>query len=103
MNRGPEVHIAGVLVHARPQQLAEACRGIAALPGAEVSQSAADGRIVVVLEHASGAAVLDAIDAMRALPGVVDVALVYQHAEALDAMDEPIEQETAADERARIR
>ena len=84
----PEIHIAGVLVQARPAACVAACAHIAGLPGAEVAQHAPDGRIVVVLEAADAAGVLTQVDAIRALPGVLNVALVYQHAEPAQAMQQ---------------
>ncbi|WP_374675792.1 chaperone NapD [Ideonella sp.] len=94
MSAEPELHIAGVLVHARPEGLAATCDAIGALPRTDVAQSSAEGRVVVVVEADSGHGVMRVIDALRALPGVVDVALVYQHAEPAAAMNETMPQET---------
>jgi periplasmic nitrate reductase NapD len=94
MSAEPELHIAGVLVHVRPLAQDSACRAIAALPEAEVAQAGDNGRVVVVVEAPSGHAVMQVIDRIRAVPGVVDVALVYQHAEPAAAMNEPIQEET---------
>ena len=47
--------------------------------------------MVVTLEADSTPRTLDYMDAIRALPGVLNVALVYQHAEPVAAMDEEIE------------
>ncbi|HEX6362675.1 MAG TPA: chaperone NapD [Albitalea sp.] len=86
-----DVHIAGVLVHCRALLLMPVHRAIDALAGAQVFQAHADGKLVVVLEADSGRAVLDAVDAIRALDGVLDVALVYQHAEPAAAMQQEID------------
>jgi nitrate reductase NapD len=83
-----EIHIAGVLVHARPLWLATTVRAIDALAGADVVQSSAEGKLVVVLEAASTQQLLDLVDAIRATPAVVNVALVYQHAEAASSMQQ---------------
>lgn len=82
-----EVHIAGVVVYSRPAQLDSVTSCIAAVPGADIHASNAEGKIVVTLETDSTKRTLDIMDAMRALPGVVDVALVYQHAEPVSALD----------------
>lgn len=87
----PEIHIAGVLVQARAPALPAVCRAIAGLPEAEVTQSSLTGRVVVVVEAGSGHAVLQVIDHLRAIEGVVDVALVYQHAEPASALSEPVD------------
>lgn len=86
-----EIHIAGVIVHASPSHL-DAVRGQALrLPGTRIHAAQPDGRMVVTLETDSTKRTLDHMDAIRALPGVLNVALVYQHAESAQAMDEEIE------------
>ena len=86
-----EVHIAGVLVMCQPLQLLNVQRALAAIQSANVERMSADGKLVVIVEATSSRAVLDAIDAMRACASVLDVALVYQHAEPASAMDQEIE------------
>ena len=83
-----EIHIAGVLVHCRPLDLMRVSRAVDALAAAEVFQSSVEGKLVVVVEAAAAREVLAVIDSIRALPGVLDVALVYQHAEPAAAMRE---------------
>ena len=83
-----EVHIAGVLVHSRPLNLMQVHRAIDALDAAEVFQSSAEGKLVVVVEAGSAGQILDALDAIRAMPGVLNVSLVYQHAESASAMQQ---------------
>lgn len=84
-----EVHIAGVIVQARPACAAEVAAAVARLPDTEV-RAEAQGRLVVVCEAGSGREILELIDRMRELPGVLDVALAYQHAESAAAMEEEI-------------
>jgi periplasmic nitrate reductase NapD len=79
-----ELHIAGLLVHARPEAQAAVVAGLAARPQVEV-RAARPGKLVVVCECASGGAAIDLTSQVR--PGVVDVALVYQHAESAVEMD----------------
>jgi periplasmic nitrate reductase NapD len=50
----------------------------------------ADTRSVVLCECADQYMVLDRVDALRALPGVLNVALVYHHAEPREALDAPL-------------
>jgi len=50
----------------------------------------AQTRSVVLCECADQYAVLDRVDALRALPGVLNVALVYHHAEPREALDAPV-------------
>ena len=83
-----DVHIAGVLVHARIDVLPQVRREIAAFTGAVVHGAHADGRLVVTIEGASSRALLDTMNMMSALPGVMSAALVYQHNESLQAMQQ---------------
>lgn len=76
-----EIHIAGIVVYALPAHREAISRRIASLPSAEIHGGSSDGKLVVTLEADSGRRILDYMDAIRALPGVADVALVYQHAE----------------------
>jgi len=85
-----EIHIAGVLVQCRPLDLMRVMRAVDALAAAEVFQSSVDGKLVVVIEAPSSRQVLGAIDEIRTLPGVINVALVYQHAEPAAAMQQPM-------------
>jgi nitrate reductase NapD len=82
-----EIHIAGVLIHVRPEHADDVCVAISLLPDAEVSHRTADGRIVAVLEAGSARGVVQQLDGVRALRGVLNVAVVYQHAEAEDEMN----------------
>ena len=85
-----EIHIAGVIVSTARQRAADVRAKLAMLPRAIVHTATDDGRMVVTLETGSTQTTLDQMDAIRALPGVHSVALVYQHAEAATAMDEVI-------------
>jgi nitrate reductase NapD len=86
-----EVHISGMIVHANPARLADVRARISQLPKARVHADPGDGRLVVTLETDSSGRTLDYMDALRALPGVSNVALVYQHAEPATDMDEELE------------
>jgi nitrate reductase NapD len=83
-----EVHIAGVLVQTRPERLAEVLVAITQMPAAEVQQTSPDGRLVVVVEAPGARHVVRLLDEMRQLTGVLDVALVYQHAEPEASLQE---------------
>lgn len=85
-----EVHVAGVLVHVRPESVADVCLAISLLPRAEVTHESADGRVVAVLEAATSRAVMQQLDAIRTVRGVLNVAVVYQHAEPEAAMNEEL-------------
>lgn len=84
-----EVHIAGCVAYVRPESAGAVVRAIHATQLAEVPRRDDAGRLVVLIERPSVQAVLDVIDAIRALDGVLAVQLAYQHSENEDAMQEP--------------
>lgn len=87
----PEVHIASVVVYVLPADRTSVRSCIEAVPGADV-HAEADGKLIVTLETESTKKTLDIMDAIRALPGVVDVVLVYQHAELASALEQEVQQ-----------
>lgn len=86
-----EVHIAGIVIFTRPPSANAVASSIRAIPAATVHASSADGKLIVTLETGSAGRMLDYMDALRALPCVVTVALVYQHAEPLAALEQEME------------
>jgi nitrate reductase NapD len=77
-----ELHITSCVAYATPETTEGVAQAIRASGIAEVPRfDAATGRLVVLIERESTGAVLDVIDAIRALPGVLAVHMAYQHAE----------------------
>ncbi|HMR33056.1 MAG TPA: chaperone NapD [Geminicoccaceae bacterium] len=72
-----ELHVSSLAVQARPERLAPVCAGIGLVEGAEVHQTDPAGKIVVTLETANERQVLERIEAIRTLRGVLNVALVF--------------------------
>jgi periplasmic nitrate reductase NapD len=87
-----EIHIAGIVVYGQTEQLDSIRSCIEDVPGAEVCASDGSGKLIVTLETDSTKRTLDIMDAIRALPGVLDVVLVYQHAEPTAALDQEVSQ-----------
>jgi periplasmic nitrate reductase NapD len=83
-----EVHIASCVAYVKPGALEGAVRAIRASGLAEVPRHDERGRLVVLIERRSAGEVLDVIDAIRALDGVLAVHLAYQHAEPETEMQE---------------
>ena len=83
-----EVHIASFVAYARPEAAEAVARSIAATGLAEVARRDERGRMVVLVEAPTAARVLDTMDAIRALEGVLAVHLAYQHAESESEMQE---------------
>lgn len=86
----PELHIAGLVVHAAPARAPAVEDAVRRLDGACVHASTPQGKLVVTLEAPSDDAMTTAIGAIQRLPGVLSAALVYQCADSLDAMNEEI-------------
>ena len=72
-----ELHIASLVVHAKPAALDSVQPGVDALSGTEVHGVSETGKLVVTLETDSEAAMLERIDAIGRLQGVLSVALVF--------------------------
>jgi nitrate reductase NapD len=85
-----EIHIAGAIVHVAPGRLPQARSAIGEMPDVEVRAADDRGKLVVVVEAQSGSAVLDRLDAIRRIEGVLSALLVYQHAESAQSMDEEV-------------
>lgn len=86
-----EIHIAGIIAYCDARQVDAIKAGIGLLPKAECHAQSEEGKLVITLETESTRRTLDCIDAIRALPGVFDVSLVYQHAEPAAAMEQEVE------------
>ena len=81
----PEVHISSLVVHARPEHLADLRRGIEAFPGAEIHAQSDCGKLVVVLESSTQNHITDTLEKIAALPQVLNTALVYHQVEAMES------------------
>lgn len=83
-----ELHIASLVVHAAPARAQRAGAAIAAMPGACVHATAANGKIVVTLEASTAERLTAQVDEIQHLDGVLSAALVYQCADRLDVMNQ---------------
>ena len=84
-----EVHIASFVIQHRDtaaKALAEMIDGNDDLDLALTGET----RSVVICESADRHAVMERVDALQAVPGVLNVLLVYHHAEPAHALDEPL-------------
>jgi nitrate reductase NapD len=89
MDSPEELHIASLVVYSTPQRAQGVALQLAGMPGAEV-HGTAGGKFVVTLEAASAAQMVDQVRHIQHTDGVLSAALVYQHADTLDAMNEEI-------------
>jgi nitrate reductase NapD len=83
-----DIHIAGCVAYVRPDAAEAIVRAITATRLAEVPERDDKGHLVVLIEGRSTGQVMDVIDAIRALEGVLAVHLAYQHAEPESEMEQ---------------
>ncbi|MBV8157124.1 MAG: chaperone NapD [Dyella sp.] len=89
MSMSAEQHISSLVVLHRPDALPAIQAFVDTHPALEL---AAHGncRCVLLCEVDSQRAVMDHIDALEAVPGVINVSLIYHHAEPREALEEPV-------------
>lgn len=85
-----ELHIISLIVHSMPTSMAEVSATITALPEARIHGSDANGKLVVTLEASTSAEILDQVATIQQSNGVINVAMVYQHVESLESLNEEI-------------
>lgn len=78
-----KTHFVSLVVHCRPECLAEARRAIAALPDTEVPASDERAKLVALLELRDESALLERIAAIEAAPGVLSASLAFHQVEAV--------------------
>jgi nitrate reductase NapD len=91
-----EIHLAGIVVYAAAAQIASVAAAVDAIPGARVHAASDAGKLVVTLEASGAGEMAGMNEAIRRIPGVLDAAMVYQHAESLASMNQEISDETHA-------
>ncbi|MCH1919076.1 chaperone NapD [Shewanella sp. A3A] len=72
-----EYHITSLVIHAAQQHQMQLQQHISALAGAEVHACTADGKMIVTVEGESQQAILDQVEAINGLRGVLSSSLIY--------------------------
>ncbi|MCF7223377.1 chaperone NapD [Marilutibacter chinensis] len=85
-----DVHIASLLVQHRPEAGAGVDACIAACKELELARRDG-GRSIVLCESDASRVLMDRIDELQAVDGVLSVALVYHHVEPAEQLGEPID------------
>lgn len=83
-----ECHISSLLVHVRPERQQAIATLIAALPGAELAQSPKPGKLILTLETADTFEIMERLEAINGMPGVIAATLVYHQWEPAEAESE---------------
>lgn len=73
-----EWHVSGLMAQARPDKFPELISALLAIPDTEIpAQDQQQGKLVVVMQAARSDALLEKIESVRNLEGVLAVSLVY--------------------------
>lgn len=72
-----EIHITSFVVYMNPAKKEQVYQGLSTIEGLEVHGESPDGKLVVTLESSTNKAMLDQIDSINAVEGVINSALVY--------------------------
>jgi nitrate reductase NapD len=84
------MNITSLVLRIRPETRSAAQQALLALPGVECHQMSDDGRLVVTVEDAPGAAMSDTLIAIHRVPEVLAAALAYEYSdEHLSHQPEP--------------
>ena len=71
-------HVCGLVVQARPQAVTDVAQQLSAMDGTEVAASEPQqGKLVVVMQSEDSGTLLDRIESVRNVAGVLAVSLVY--------------------------
>lgn len=79
------MNISGVIVYAALKQADVVEKNLNAIDGVEVHANE-DGKLVVTVEHENINALADQVMKFQDMPGVMAVAMVYQHNENLETL-----------------
>jgi nitrate reductase NapD len=76
-----ECHISSLVVHSRPDQVKSIIESIGSIEGAEIHGGADSGKLIVTLETETESQVVERINAIQLLHGVLAATLVFHHFE----------------------
>ena len=90
-----ELHIASFVVQHRAEAMPALAAHVAATAGMELSLPG-EVRSVVLCEGENQYELIDRIEGLRAIDGVINATLVYHHAEPPEALDAPVQAQAGA-------
>jgi len=76
------MNIASLVLRIRPETRREAEAALHALPGVECHHMSDDGKLLVTVEDAPGAAMSDTLIAIHRVPQVLAATLAYEHTDS---------------------
>jgi nitrate reductase NapD len=90
-SREPELHVAGLVVHAYPEAAERIAHAIGRREGARIHARSPDGKLVVTLEAEGSEAIAASVADIQRIEGVLAASLVYQHSESVSAMQDEVD------------
>ena len=75
--------LASLVLRIHPQRRSSAEAALTAFPGVECHGMSDDGKLVVTVEDADGAAMSDTLIALHRVPQVLAATLAYEHTDAM--------------------
>ena len=89
------MNIASLVLRIHPHARAAAEAALLAFPGVECHGMSDDGKLVVTVEDAEGAAMSDTLIALHRVPQVLAATLAYEHSDAMLSAPVPASQSQA--------
>ena len=87
------IEVCGVLVHARPERVADVQKVLETMDGVEVHTVTDQGRLVITLENTDeNSRLAEGLAEVNRIDGVLAASLVYEHSEAEQTDSEQTEQ-----------
>ncbi|MCG9695627.1 chaperone NapD [Shewanella sp. Isolate11] len=83
-----EYHVTSLVVHASPNLVLQVKSDISALVGADIHAITDEGKFIITLEGATQASILDNVETINALNGVLSSSLVYHQVEPIKENNE---------------
>lgn len=75
------INICGVLVHAIPNRILDVQARLLEYEGIEIHKVTTDGRLVITIDHPNRGQMIETINQLNTVEGVLSAAMVYQHNE----------------------
>lgn len=75
------INICGLLIHAIPDQISQVQERLLQYEGVEIHTVTDNGRLVITIDHPDRYQVVDTINQLNNVEGVLSAAMVYQHTE----------------------
>jgi len=82
-----ELHITSLVVQVLPQKMADVRQEIMTIENAELSVNN-EVKLVVVIEGETQRSLMDSIEAINAIPGVLSATMVYHQSEVFEEGEE---------------